>query len=121
MTVEVTQADREAAAERLTPVVDAPGRFADSIAATQDRIRSGNYDGHPWVQAFARHRILSTVTAKASVRAEALEALVPDHAAIHRILIRAGRTRLDYLHAIDAALQPLRTALATSTDGGEAL
>lgn len=49
--VEVTQADREAAAERLH------GGISTYEASTADRIREGRYDGHPWVQAFARRRL----------------------------------------------------------------
>jgi len=48
----ITQEDREAAAMRLhSPFDDSP------IQATQERIKAGKMDKHPWVQAFAAHRI----------------------------------------------------------------
>lgn len=50
----VTQADRDAAADRLH---GGRGAIALPIANTIDRIREGKLDGHAWVQAFARHRL----------------------------------------------------------------
>ena len=50
----ITQADRDAAAERLTSPFD-----GSPVEATQEMIRAGKLDAHPWVQAFARHRTTS--------------------------------------------------------------
>lgn len=50
---EVTQADREAAAERVGADRNWPDHPANQTA---QRIRYGHFDGHAWVQAFARHR-----------------------------------------------------------------
>lgn len=52
--ITVIQADRDAAAERLSSPFD-----GSPIEATQDMIRAGKRDAHPWVQAFARHRTTS--------------------------------------------------------------
>jgi hypothetical protein len=49
MTLKITQAAREAAADRLRPV-----RAGDPIAATKIRILAGELDSHGWVQAFQR-------------------------------------------------------------------
>lgn len=68
--VEVIQADRDAAAQRLRPISE-----HDPIAYTCERIRTGRFDGHAWVQAFARHRIAATRTSSPETRVlvEALE------------------------------------------------
>lgn len=46
---EITQADREAAAEILIDSYD--------YASAAEQVRKGQWDDHPLVQAFARHRI----------------------------------------------------------------
>jgi hypothetical protein len=53
-TLQVEQVDRDAAADRLQA-----GRSAISTyeAATIQKVRAGSFDHHPWVQAFAKHRL----------------------------------------------------------------
>lgn len=83
--VEVIQADREAAAQRLRPTSE-----HDPIVDTAGRIRRGAFDGHPWVQAFARHRIASeqSQASRIAVLEEALaEARDGEKRAVARIAL----------------------------------
>jgi hypothetical protein len=56
MSIIIEDSDREAAAERLS-VAGLGLTLLDPKNHTAARIRAGDYDGHAWVQAFARHRL----------------------------------------------------------------
>ena len=85
--VVVTQADREAAADRLTSPFD-----GSPIEATQEIIRSGKRDAHPWVQAFARHRLaaISAVMQDLETPSEAMIEIVGRYLGMHAKLTPEG-------------------------------
>ena len=67
--LEVAQADRDAAADRLESTIPEKFRNLHPATHTAKAIRKGKMDGHPWVQNYARHRILAIQATEARMAA----------------------------------------------------
>lgn len=83
--LEVTQADRDAAADRLESTIPEKFRNLHPATHTAKAIRKGKMDGHPWVQNYARHRILAIQATEARMAA-AVEALEDSKRAVQAFL-----------------------------------
>lgn len=118
--VEVTQADREAAAGRLTPTSE-----RDPISLTAARIREGRYDAHAWVQEAAASRVSSTALPLAHPAApQGWDRAALIQAGMHESTNEADGDLIPYgvairaLHDLRAALAP--AAIASGLEGAAA-
>lgn len=84
--VEVTQADRDAAAPHTTGF----GHIDGYSFSTLHMVRAGHCDDHPIVQAFARHRLAAIAAARPAILEEA--AKVAEVAVPH---FKGGREMID--------------------------